>query len=103
MVVFQELKEEKIFNVDRNLYLNARKISYVTLVDIVAQKSAQKNNLDTFNETFDGDAMDRKHTVQYQHKSEMMALHKKRMQSVNVDKLGRREDSVNLLDDDDAS
>lgn len=36
MVVFQELKEEKMLNFDRNLYLNARKISYVTLIDVIA-------------------------------------------------------------------
>ena len=36
MVVFQELKEEKMLNFDRNLYLKARKISYVTLIDVIA-------------------------------------------------------------------
>ena len=30
--------------------MNSRKISYVTLVDVVAHKSALKNNLDTFGE-----------------------------------------------------
>ena len=48
LVVFQELHEDKILNINRNLFLNARKISYVTLVDVVAQRSAHKNNLDTF-------------------------------------------------------
>ena len=68
MVVFQELKVDNLLNVDRNMYLNARKISYVTLVDVVAQKSANKNNLDTFN---DDGMMGRRNSVQNHEKSKL--------------------------------
>lgn len=68
MVVFQELKVDNLLNVDRNMYLNARKISYVTLVDVVAQISANKNNLDTFN---DDGLMGRRNSVQNHEKSKL--------------------------------
>lgn len=81
LVVFQELHEDKILNINRNLFLNSRKISYVTLVDVVAHKSALKNNLDTFGE----DGFDRrKKSVMSITNKQLFEQKKKRLQSVDI-------------------
>ena len=62
-----------------------------------------KNNLDTFNDTFEGDEINRNNTVLCQNRNDLISLRKKRNQSVDPNQHIKREDSVNLLDENDSS
>ena len=85
---------------DRNLYLNSRKVSFINFADVMAQKAARKNKI-----KYNDDNSLRNSNDFFKSDLEKMTLsNKKRGKSLHTtnstsNELGNRNESLNLLDE----